>query len=232
MFANTFRLPSLRYKHHLSSATVSFEEDSEQKRKEQQINRQRQVYHRHRQDKLLDKTRETKLLEVEIGEQHRHRETTKLLKIEEQHKIEMTHQQLQLVEEGEDDKLHHRRRLDLQQDTGGDCDSVDMHKSNSSFKCSPPTYIYATSISSSSSQDEMEVCRRQSAAAIRRYYSQNSKMQQDQYRNTSDEHNNQDSDASDAPPHISFDYGSDVEEEEDDLNSIWCQSNQIKKESD
>ena len=71
----------------------------------------------------------------------------------------------------------------------------------------------------------MEVCRRQSAAAIRRYYSQNSKIQM-QCRNTSDEQD----DASEAPPHISFDYGSDVEEEEeeDDLNSIWCQSNQIK----
>ena len=79
----------------------------------------------------------------------------------------------------------------------------------------------------------MEVCWRQSAAAIRRYYSQNSKIQQEQYRNTRDEQDSQDCDASEAPPHISFDYGSDVEEEEeDDLNSIWCQSNQIKKESD
>lgn len=80
----------------------------------------------------------------------------------------------------------------------------------------------------------MEVCRRQSAAAIRRYYSQNSKIQM-QYRNTSSEQDIHDCDESaEAPPHISFDYGSDEEEEEgeDDLNSIWCQSNQIKKESD
>ena len=97
MFAYTFRLPPLRYKHHSSSATSSSIADR-QKRKEQHINRQRHKYHR--QDKLLDKTRETKLLE--IGEQH---------------KIEMTHQQDQLVEEGEDGKLLQRRRLDLQQDT-------------------------------------------------------------------------------------------------------------------
>jgi len=148
----------------------------------------------------------------------------------------MTDQQDQLGEEGEDDKFLQRRRLDLQQDTGGeDSDNVDIHSSNSSPIFSPPAYIYATSISSSSSQDEMEVCRRQSAAAIRRYYSQNSKIQQEQYRSTSDDlDDNQDCDASEAPPHISFDYGSDdeEEEEEEDLNSIWCQSNQIKKESD
>ena len=224
MFAQTFRLPSLRYKHYFSSIASSPAAADEQRRQEQQYaNRQRQKYHR--QDKL----RKTTLPETE--EHQRHKET-KLLKIEEQHKIEMTHQQDQIVEEGEDDKLQQRRRLDLQQDTCEE-DSVDMHTSNSSPICSPPAFIYATSLSSSSSQDDMEVCRRQSAAAIRRYYSQNSKIQQEQYRNTRDEQDSQDCDASEAPPHISFDYGSDVEEEEeDDLNSIWCQSNQIKKESD
>ena len=105
MFANTFRLPSLRYKQHLSSATVSFEEDSEQKRKEQHHTKQRQKYHRG-QDKH-DQSRETKLLETE--EQQRHKET-KLLEIGEEHKIKMTHQQGQLVEEGEEDGLLHYRR--------------------------------------------------------------------------------------------------------------------------
>ena len=80
----------------------------------------------------------------------------------------------------------------------------------------------------------MEVYRRQSAATIRRYYSQNSNIQQEQYRSTSDDlDDNHDGDASEAPPHISFDYGSDEEEEdeEDDLNSVWRQTDQFKKES-
>lgn len=223
MFAHTFRLPiPIRSnKHHLPLATTSPTAD-EQKRKEQHANRQRSQEYRH-QDKLLDKTRETKLLEIE----EQQRQETKLLEMGEQHKIGMTHQQDQIVEEGEDEQLQHRRRLDLQHDTCEE-DSVDMiHTSNSPPICSPPAYIYATSLSSSLSQDEMEICRRQSAAAIRRYYSQNSKIQM-QCRNTSSEQD----DASDAPPHISFDYGSDEEEEEEeeDLNSIWRQTDQFKKE--